>query len=189
MLKEIFKLSAILIIVCSLSTALISYTHDLTAPIIEERKQNAIHAGYMEVLPNAAELSTFIQTDSAIITEIMQSKQDNHTNGFIYTLTPNGYSGKITLMVGIQHPSGIISGVKILEQTETPGLGAKCTEPSFLTQFADKSIHNELTVSKKASKENEIQALTASTITSNAIVKGINTARIHYLSHIHKTVQ
>lgn len=189
MLKEIFKLSAILIIVCSFSAALISYTHGLTAPIIEARKQSAILDGYMEVLPNAAELSTFIQTESAIITEIMQSNQTGHANGFIYTVTPNGYSGKITLMVGIEHPSGIITGVKILEQTETPGLGAKCTNPSFLKQFADKSIHQELIVSKKASKESEIQALTASTITSNAIVKGINTARMHYLSHIHKAVQ
>lgn len=69
------------------------------------------------------------------------------------------------------------------QQNETPGLGAKCTEPAFIDQFLGKDLSHDLTVSKNASQPQEIQAITASTITSKAVVKGINSARRHYQEH------
>lgn len=86
-------------------------------------------------------------------------------------------------MLGIEYPSARISGVKILQQNETPGLGAKCTEPAFIDQFLGKDLSHDLTVSKNASQPQEIQAITASTITSKTVVKGINSARKHYQEH------
>ena len=73
-----------------------------------------------------------------------------------------------------------ITGVKILNQKETPGLGAKCAEPAFLNQFLGKDLHEKLLVSKDAQKPQEIQAITASTITSKAVVDGINLVSAHY---------
>ena len=107
------------------------------------------------------------------------------TGGWQYLLITfaDSYSGKVVIMLGIEYPSARISGVKILQQNETPGLGAKCTEPAFIDQFLGKDLSHDLTVSKNASQSQEIQAITASTITSKAVVKGINSARKHYQEH------
>ena len=82
-------------------------------------------------------------------------------------------------MVGIENPSMKITGVTILSQQETPGLGSKCTEPAFLDQFLNKDLHNALSVSKNAKTSSEIQAITSSTITSKAVVSGINQISTH----------
>lgn len=89
-------------------------------------------------------------------------------------------------MLGIEYPSARISGVKILQQNETPGLGAKCTEPAFIEQFTGKDLSQKLAVSKNAAQPQEVQAITASTITSKAVVTGINAARKHYQKHFGK---
>ena len=86
-------------------------------------------------------------------------------------------------MVGIENPSLKITGVKILSQQETPGLGSKCTEPAFLDQFLNKDLHNFLSVSKNAKQASEIQAITSSTITSKAVVSGINLVCTHISEH------
>ncbi|MCD7875042.1 MAG: FMN-binding protein [Acidaminococcaceae bacterium] len=88
-------------------------------------------------------------------------------------------------MLGIEHPSARISGVKILQQHETPGLVWEPNAQNRLlsTSFLAKTSGQELIVSKNAAKPQEIQAITASTITSKAVVKGINAARRHYQEH------
>jgi len=64
-----------------------------------------------------------------------------------------------------------VKAVRILEQTETPGLGAKITEHGFLDQFAGKS-GNELYL-KKYHKEGTLDAVTGATISSKAVSDGI----------------
>ena len=54
-------------------------------------------------------------------------------------IAPEGYSGNIEIMVGVE-PAGTVTGVEILSQAETPGLGARITEPAFKDQFAGKSL-------------------------------------------------
>ena len=69
------------------------------------------------------------------------------------------------------------TGIKILSHTETPGLGANAPKPQFSGQYKDKPIENKLEVVKVApTKDNEIQAITGSTITSKAVTLGVNDA-------------
>lgn len=186
MIKDILRLAAILLVICGIAAACVGTAYDQTQPLIDERKAAAVEAGYKQVLPAAGQLSDEAVADKHIIA-IKCSQADGQTNGYIYTVTPDGYAGKITIMLGIEHPSSRISGVKILQQNETPGLGAKCTEPAFIEQFTGKDLRQQLTVSKNAAQPQEIQAITASTITSKAVVTGINAARSHYHEHFGKS--
>lgn len=181
--KNFLRLPLILGIICALSTAIVSYANNLTTPVIAERRHKDIILGYTQVLPQAVNLEEVAAPPDSMITGIIRSEKDGQPNGYIYTVAPDGYSGQILLMVGISHPQAAISGVKILQQTETPGLGAKCTDPDFLSQFTGKPLKKKLVVKKTAKKEREVQAITASTITSNAVVRGINEARRHYFAN------
>lgn len=181
--KNFLRLTFILFIICAISTALVVAAYDYTNSIIADRNAAKIAEGYKQVLPQAGKLEKLPVPANSPIKEIYRSTKDSKTNGFVYTVAPKGYAGEITIMVGVENPSLKITGVKVLSQQETPGLGSKCTEPAFLDQFLSKDLHTLLTVSKNAKQSSEIQAITSSTITSKAVVSGINLVCTHISEH------
>jgi len=138
-----------------------------------------VKASYKQIFPQLGDLAQE-KAPGGIIQDIKCSKEGGKVNGYIYTVTPSGYGGELTVMVGISSPGAKLTGIKVLKQNETPGLGAKSTEPQFSDQFAGKNLKSPLEVSKQAKGE-EIQAITAATITSRAVVNGVNEARDHYM--------
>ena len=93
--------------------------------------------------------------------------------GYVFSAAPKGYGGNIEMLVGISNKK--ITGVKILQHTETPGLGALAEDPkplsgqsrSFLSQFMSKSIFDQFNA------KSDIISLTGATITSQAIANGV----------------
>jgi Na+-translocating ferredoxin:NAD+ oxidoreductase subunit G len=96
----------------------------------------------------------------------------------IESYTMNGFSGLIRLMVGIT-PDGTIYSTSVLEQKETPGLGTKMTEPFFKDQFDGVNPTDfNLSVKKDGG---DVDAITASTITSRAYCDAIQRAYDAYM--------
>lgn len=89
---------------------------------------------------------------------------------------PNGFGGNLTILVGF-NDGGDILGYTVLENNETPGLGAKC--PDWFQEGNPGNIigknpgKNNMTVSKDGG---EIDAITASTITSRAFLRAVQQA-------------
>ena len=77
------------------------------------------------------------------------------------------------MIVGVDNDLKV-TGVEIISQSETAGLGAKCTEDGFKAQFVGKT--ENIAVTKNGAKDNEIDAITSATITSKAVTKGVNDA-------------
>jgi electron transport complex protein RnfG len=79
-------------------------------------------------------------------------------------------------MTGID-VEGKITGVRLGNHNETPGLGANATLPYFYEQYENKSIDKDIEVSKvEPTKDNQIQAISGATITSSAVTSGVNMA-------------
>ena len=70
---------------------------------------------------------------------------------------------------------GSIAGAQILEMQETAGLGMNASKPEFIDQYKGKKSKLHV-VKDGASKDDEIQAISAATITSKAVTKSVNTA-------------
>lgn len=96
--------------------------------------------------------------------------------GYVVTATSkDGYGGNITVSVGIL-ADGTISGVEFLTLAETAGLGMNAAQPEWKGQYANKNV-DAFTVTKGgASADNEINALSGATITSNAVTGAVNAA-------------
>ena len=79
-------------------------------------------------------------------------------------------------MVGLNNELNEISGLQILEQVETPGLGTKVTEEPYLKQFVNLSTSPQVDWVKGVppSKPNEIQTITGATISSKSVVNILN---------------
>lgn len=91
----------------------------------------------------------------------------------VETSTSKGFGGTIRLMVGFD-PDGNIVSTSVISHAETPGLGAKMTEPAFSDQFRGK---NPATFKLQVKKNGgDVDAITASTITSAAFCDAVEKA-------------
>ena len=109
------------------------------------------------------------------IYSVFQARTDGQTAGWVIKASGQGYADRIELLVGVDAKAATITGLFILDQKETPGLGNKIMEPAWRSQFNNKSTQQQLTAVKtKASKANEISAITGATISSKSVCGIIN---------------
>lgn len=175
-MKDIFRLGAILFVICAVASLMLSLTNNITAPVIEQRNIQANNESRQEVLQVAEEFSEVKDVKGDLIEEVYQGTKGGEVVGYTIKTTPKGYGGKVEVMVGISN-DGKISGVKIGNHTETQGLGSKSADPSFKDQYNGKSTKTPLNVVKgNASNENDIVAISGATITSKAVTAGVNAA-------------
>lgn len=106
---------------------------------------------------------------------VFQAKTDGQTDGWVVKASGQGYADRIELLVGVDAKSETITGLFILDQKETPGLGNKIMEPAWRNQFNNKSTQQQMTAVKtKAAAPNEINAITGATISSKAVCDIVN---------------
>lgn len=96
--------------------------------------------------------------------------------GYAFVAKGPGFAGNIEMMVGLKVDKKTMSGLRVLNQKETPGLGNLIVREKFTGQFKGLSIEPkiEYVKNKKPVKPNEIQAITGATISSRAVVNAIN---------------
>lgn len=184
-MNSVLNLGFFLLLISALCATLVSGVYSMTAPLIDKMQKDTVIAGYKEIYPG---LDNTVKTDdkiSGLIKNIVIAEKDGKKSGVIYSVTSPGYAGDIDMLAAFDIQSKKITGVKILKQTETPGLGANCAKPSFTGRFADKSSLDSLKVVKNGNGAGpfDIQAITASTITSKAVVRGVNEAREHFVKN------
>jgi len=101
--------------------------------------------------------------------------QDNVVAGWVAKAGGQGYADKIELLVGIDALAEHITGLFILDQKETPGLGNKISDTVWRDQFIDKPTAGSLVVVKdKSQGASKIDAISGATISSVAVCDIIN---------------
>ena len=177
-MKENIKLGLILLLITGIAGLLLGGAYEMTKAPIAKQIAADKQAAMKEILPTADkfDISDIDIVGNEKISEVNVGLTGTEITGYAIKVSPKGYAGPIEIMVGIS-TEGKLTGIKILSHTETPGLGANAPKPKFSGQFKDKPIENKLEVVKIApSKENQIQAITGSTITSKAVTLGVNDA-------------
>lgn len=176
--KEIIKLGLTLLLITAVAGLILGYANKITAEPIAKQQKLKNDSAMKEVLPSAEEFSLKDMqiSEEGPIKEVNEGKKGGEIAGYAVKVSTKGYGGIIEMMVGISN-EGKVEGIKILSHSETPGLGANASNPSFSDQYKGKSVEKPLQVVKTApSGDNQIQAITGSTITSNAVTKGVNDA-------------
>jgi Na+-translocating ferredoxin:NAD+ oxidoreductase subunit G len=167
-MKKLFKFGFLLMLVCSIAAAALAYTYAKTKPVIEQRKIETEKEAIQSIFPQAAEVKIVIKNKENF--KVVFDK-DRKELGVAMKAAPAGYGGPIEMLVGVTR-EGKVSAIKIMSQNETPGLGTKTAEPKFYEQFAGKQ-DKELALKKDGGT---IEAITAATISSQAVAKGVQEA-------------
>ncbi|WP_411681219.1 RnfABCDGE type electron transport complex subunit G [Clostridium thailandense] len=174
--KEIIKLGLILLIIASVAGFILAGAYSVTKAPIEKQNIKTNKEAMKELITTAEDFKRVQGVEENNVLEVNEAIANSKTIGYTIKVSTKGYSGEIQTMVGIS-TKGEVTGIKILSQTETPGLGANAVQPKFSGQYKNKPIENALEVVKRAvSKPNEIEAMTGATITSKAVTDGVNEA-------------
>ena len=188
-MRDILKLGLFLLLVAGVAGAGLSYVNGLASPLIAQQiLQNKLDS-FKEVYPQGEkvedETATYLQDPhDPVIKEVNIAYRNGLPAGVIYAVETKGYSGPISLLAAFDIATAKITAIKALSQRETPGLGAKATESKFRDRYKDKGTDVALEVTKTPPiRENQVQAITASTITTKAVTKGVNAAREHFIAH------
>lgn len=164
--------------ICLVSSALLAGVYALTKEPIEKAAAAKTTASIKMVLPEfEGEPEAASIESNGKKYEYYVARKGGEPVGYAILASSTGFGGPVSLMVGVTS-DGIIYNTAVLSQSETPGLGAKCTEESFPGQFRNLDpAKTRLSVKKDGG---DIDAITASTITSRAYVAAVNNALAIY---------
>ena len=190
--NKIIKNAAILTGITLIAGLLLGAVQGITEKPIANAQEKAKQEAYKQVFSSADSFEdyegfdekeaaeTVKNIEGTIINEAVVAKESGKETGYVITATDkNGYGGDIQVSVGIKN-DGTVNGIAILKINETAGLGMKAQEPEFYNQFRDKKVENFEVTESGASTDNQIDALSGATITSNAVTGAVNAALTYY---------
>jgi electron transport complex protein RnfG len=173
---------------------LLGVVYGITKDPIDKVNYEKTQSAYRQVFADADSFETYadfdedaaqtLVTDNGYADEIedVQLAKDASGNilGYVITVTAkDGSQSTITFSVGIQ-TDGTVNGYSITDISETPGLGMKAQEEAFYGQFENKNVDTFTVVKATPSADNEIEAISGSTITSKAMANGVNACLVYF---------
>lgn len=167
-------------------------THD---KIIENERQtllkaiNAVVATDRynnEILSDTLSITKNTQLGTTENSTVYRARMNGNPEAVVLTaIAPNGYNGKIKLLVGIAH-TGSLTGVRVISHKETPGLGDKIDvkKADWILSFNGLSLSSPNTEKWKVKKDGgDFDQFTGATITPRAVVTAVKNALLYFESH------
>ncbi len=164
-------------VICVVSGGVLGLVYNATKDPIAAAETAKKTEAIKNVLPEFQELKEIMVKsaleDAEIPFYLAYDANNNFIGAAVETFTNKGFSGNISLMVGIL-ADGTVNNISVLQHAETPGLGSKMSEPSFKDQFNNKNAASfNFNVKKDGG---DIDAITAATISSRAFCDAVNRA-------------
>jgi electron transport complex protein RnfG len=186
---------------------LIVSVYQVTLPIIEQNKAEALQRAIFQVLPDATRSATFALNENGGFAALDGDAtghrlvyagydDDDELVGLAVEAQGMGYQDVIALIYGYAPADHAIIGMQVLESKETPGLGDKIeTDPDFLRNFErldvslkddQAGLANAIVPVKSGDKAHpwEVDGITGATISSVAIANILNTSAQYWVPRI-----
>ena len=176
--KEYISPILVLVVICFVTTFLLAFTYGVTAPIIAENTAKAASEARMELLPEGDSFSDagadlyVLEEGKVYATEVYTA--DNGA-GMVVTVKSNSYGGMLTAMVGI-NSNGEITGVKVTDHADTPGVGTKAHAAEHLSQYEGLTELGSDVIKSDPS----VQHVTGASVSSGAVHKAVYCALEQY---------
>lgn len=188
--RQLWKNAGILFGITLIAGILLGFVHKLTLKPIARQQELKVQRACSAVFADAASFTKMENEtpdeqvrdsiEGTEIGEIYQAlSEDRQLLGYVLGVTTEeGYGGDIAIMLGVRL-DGTINGVSILEISETPGLGMRAGEV-LVPQFAGRKAAAFTYVKTGASAEDQIDAISGATITTNAFTQAVNAGLAYF---------
>lgn len=176
--------------VCAVISFLLIIGNTTTKVLIEEQINQDKLAMMEDVMPaklydNNPLKESQVISDSRFFANpatLMTARKNQSLSGVILQITVQGWGGKIQLIMGVD-AKGEITGVRIVNHKETPGLADKIevNKSPWITSFNGKSLANTAQKNWAVKKDGgEYDQFAGATITPRAVVKGVHQGMLFY---------
>jgi Na+-translocating ferredoxin:NAD+ oxidoreductase subunit G len=189
--RSIGKNSLLLACFALVTAGLLAGTFQLTRDQIEQAERAAAQAALFEIIPQALHTNDLLEDTMAIPQEawgqlglaqgglIHRARQNDEVTAVIIpSVAPDGYSGAIRMLVGINR-DGSLSGVRVLSHRETPGLGDKVdlSRSDWILSFDGRSLGNPQPERWAVRRDGGVfDQFTGATITPRAVINQVRRA-------------
>ena len=191
MKNKIIKDALALTLITLVAGVALGGVYEITKDPIARQEAQAKAEAYEQVFTDAAAFEEIEMDDTLIqtirdqldqegykaqsIEEVMRAEdQSGETLGYAFTVvTSEGYGGDIQFSMGVQN-DGTLNGISILSIGETAGLGMNADPPAFKDQFVGKQVEKLQYTKNGATQDDEINAISGATVTTNAMTNGVN---------------
>jgi len=187
--KNVLLVGWLLAISALLGTGLLAVVNWHSKPFIAENERRQLLRSLSSVIPTESYTNDILQDSIEVLDpQLLGShkpsiiyrarNEDGPVATALTVVAPNGYSGPIILLVGIDY-AGKITGVRVVKHRETPGLGdaIEIQRSSWIEHFTGKSKNNPNTKGWKVKRDGgEFDQLTGATITPRAVVGAVHRA-------------
>ncbi len=187
--NTILKDTLILTVITLVAGGLLGLVYEITKEPIAQQEELAKQEAYQAVFEDADSFEVCVEAEDAeiaaylaengftaqTVNEIMEAKDaSGETLGYAINMTTSeGYGGDISFSMGVQM-DGTMNGISILSINETAGLGMNAQKDEFKNQYSNKNVEAFEVTKTGASGDNQINAISGATITSNAVTGGVN---------------
>ena len=166
-MRDYVKYAGILFAITFVTALLLGVVNNFTAPLIEQYNENKMKAAIETVVEGNIDISTANEYEvdgENTVQQITSYMNDDGKVVYAVKTVPSGYAGDIEMMIGFD-AEGMVTGVEIINMSETAGLGANAKgNTEWLSQFMGEG-------------QEKLDAMTGATITSKAVKKGVDEAR------------
>ncbi len=195
-MKEMMKNTVIMLVITLVAGLVLGFVYQITKDPIAAQNAKKKQEACKEVFQDAANFEQIevSETDAALweeegyaqesIDEVVSALDDSGSLlGYVITVTTKeGYGGDIQFAVGVRM-DGTVNGISILKISETAGLGMRAEEV-LQPQFADKQTEKFEYTKSGAASENQIDAISGATITTNAVTNGVNAGLYYFQTEL-----
>jgi len=194
--KIIGKNGLILAAFAAVCVGLIAITYFITRDTIANEMRAALARTLDQIVP-ATEYNNDVHHDCTLIPvnsaldntiplEAYRMRKDGKPVALVMeSVAPNGYSGKINMVVGIYYDTSI-AGVRVTDHKETPGLGDKidASKSDWILNFSGKTLTNPSIEQWKVKKDGGVfDAFTGATITPRAVINQVAKTLEYFNNH------
>ena len=186
--KSMSRSAIVLSLFAIIATAMVAYTNNATKQRVEEAKRAYTLRKLNELIP-ADMHDNALDQDKLMVQDVLLDKngevpvyrvqKDGQISAVIIScVAPDGYSGRITLLVAVRR-DGSLAGVRVTEHKETPGLGdaIDTSKSDWIHIFDNKSLLAPPETHWRVQRDGgEFDQITSATITSRAVVKATRNA-------------
>jgi Na+-transporting NADH:ubiquinone oxidoreductase subunit C len=170
-----------ILVLGSILTAALVAVAGYTAPIIAQNEAVETRKSILEALEIPYDVAT---VDEAFVQNVQEKQADGMTyyvsrqGDIAFDYEGPGLWGPIEGIVAVGPELQTLTGITIIRQEETPGLGSRIGEAAYLAQFKAKRFENglRLVAPGRSQADNEIDSITGATLSSDAFVQILNDA-------------
>ncbi len=195
-IKRMTTAAGLLALFALLGVGLVAMTEDATRDLIERNERAYLLRSLNDVLPaDRYDNTLFEDTIEVVDPELLGSAEPvtvyrARNNGkpeavILTPVAPDGYSGSIRLLVGIDF-NGMITGVRVVSHRETPGLGdgIEAQRSDWILGFDHLSLDRPPQEAWAVRRDGgEFDQFTGATITPRAVVKAVRNSLVYFRNH------